>query len=256
VLVDPGALAALVAVVAVAALVNGALGFGFALLAVNALAFVLGAKSSVVLMGLVAPVISGLQIWHFRGHRGVLPRVLRMIGFALLGSVIGTNVLVFMPGWAISLALGLFTAWYVAGVLRGARPPMEPARAARLAPVAGLVGGISNGTLGASGPILGSYLVAIGLRGGDFAWGISAAFFSMGLVRLGLLAAFDQFTPALVVIAAILVLPSIAGQRVGFWLRGRLPAEQIERLVLVLLLLASANLLWRGLDGLRLALPG
>jgi uncharacterized membrane protein YfcA len=252
---SPLALLALIGSIFGASFVNGTIGFGFALLAVNALALVLGAKDGIILLSLLTPVISGLQVWHFRAHRSIARRLRLLIVAALVGTAVGSQILVFLPGYLISLALGLLTAFDVLVELRGRREPVGARTERGLAPIAGFVGGVSNGALGASGPVFGSYLVAIGLRGGEFVLAISSVFFAMSLIRNVVLAGLGQYTAATFGLAVILLVPSLVGQRLGFWLRGRLPALTIERAVLVLLLVASLNLLYRGIAGL-LAAPG
>lgn len=247
---SPVILLALVAFMFGAAFVNATIGFGFALLAVNVLAVILGAKDGIIVLSLMTPVVSGLQVWHFRAYRATARRLRVLILAALVGTAIGSQILVFLPGYLISLALGLLTVFDVFVELRGRRSPLGPGAERRLAPVAGFVGGVSNGALGASGPVFGSYLVAIGLRGGAFVLGISAVFFAMSLIRNVVLAGLGQYTTGVLALALILLIPSLAGQRLGFWLRGRLPAHIVERAVLILLLVASLNLLYRGVEGL------
>jgi hypothetical protein len=247
---DPVILAALIAAVVGAGFVNGMIGFGFSLVVVNVLAVALGAKPGIVVISLIAPVMSGTQLWHFRGHAAGWTRYRSLLAAALVGSFIGAQLLVLLPGEVISLALGLFTAWYVLTQLRAERPALAIATERVVAPVAGLVAGISNGSLGASGPVLGTYLTAIGLRGGAFVFAISLVFLSMALVRGSLLAADGLYTAALVVTAVILVIPAWLGQRVGFWLRGRLRAELLQRVVLVVLLAAAVDLAAHGVQGL------
>ena len=239
----------LVGLVSISALVNGMVGFGFALLAVNALALVLDAKDGVIVMSLVAPLMSGLQLWHHRRRLGVGRRLRPLIAGALLGSLIGVQLLVLLPAEAVTLALGAFTIWYVLTSLRE-RPPMAAARQRWLAPIVGVGGGVANGALGASGPVFGTYLTAIGLRGAEFAVAISIVFFVMGVVRVGLLAAFDQYSTTTVSVALLIALPAILSQRVGFHLQGRLDRATIYRAVLVVLAIGGINLLWRGIDGL------
>lgn len=233
-----------------AGFVNGTISFGFALLAVNVLALILGAKDGIIVLSLLTPAVSGFQVWHHRANRATAQRLRTLIGAALVGTAVGAQILVFLPGHLLSLALGLLTVFDVFVELRGRRPPLESRTERRLAPVVGFVGGVSNGALGASGPVFGSYLVAIGLRGGEFALGISTVFFAMSIIRNVVLAGLGQYTTGMVVVALILLVPSFAGQHVGFWLRGRLPAPTVERAVLVLLLVASLNLLFRGVEGL------
>jgi len=244
----------LIAAVFGAAFVNGIFGFGYALLAVVALGIAVGAKEGVIVMSLLTPLMSGMQLWRFRDRAGIWHRLRSLLAGAMVGSIIGTQLLVVLPGWAISLALGGFTVWYVAGMLRRERPPLHATTERRIAPAVGLVAGLSNGTIGASGPVLGSYLTAIGLRRQDFVAGISVVFFAMSIVRIGLLAALGQYTIPIGVAALALVAPSWIGQRVGFWYQGRLRAEVFQRAILGVLLLASALLLFRGIEGMLGAL--
>ena len=55
-----------------------------------------------------------------------------------------------------------------------------------MAPVAGFFSGMTNGALGASGPVAGSFLLAIGLRGREFIFGISLVFVFQAAFRIGL----------------------------------------------------------------------
>ena len=250
----PVALVVLVAAMFGAAFVNGTVGFGFALLAVNVLAVILGAKDGIIVLSLMTPFVAGLQVWHFRAHRSAAAsRLGLLIVFAVIGTAIGSQILVLLPGYLISLALGVLTVFDVLMELRGRRPPLASHTERRLAPVVGFVGGVSNGALGASGPVFGSYLIAIGLRGGEFVLAISTVFVAMSLIRNVVLAGLGQYTLTIVGLALLLLVPSLVGQRIGFWLRGRLPARTIERSILLLLLVASLNLLYRGIEGLLAA---
>lgn len=242
---EPLAFGVLLVLIVVAGFINGTIGFGFALLAVNALALVLDAKSGVIAMSLITPIISGLQVWHHRERVPLAHRIGSMLIAALVGTALGTQLLVLLPPPAIGAALGLFTVWFVFDSLRRRRPPLTRSRQRWLGPVTGLIGGLSNGALGASGPVFGTYLVAIGLRGADFAFAISLAFFTMSIVRVGLLTALDQYAAALVVLGIGLAVPAVLAQYAGLWFKGRLPAETLYRGVLVFLFLAGANLLVR-----------
>jgi uncharacterized membrane protein YfcA len=251
--IDPLTLVLLIGVISIAAFINGTIGLGYALLGVNALAVVLGAKDAVIVISLLAPVLSSVQAWYHRVHAPIWQRLRSLLVGAFVGTFAGAYLLFVLPAAAISLALGLFTLWYVATSLRVDRAPMAAHAERRLAPLVGLVAGTTNGAVGASGPILGAYLTAIGLRGAEFAFGISLIFFAMSVVRLGTLAVLGQYTAALVVAAAVLVVPSLGAQRIGFWLQGRLPVRTLYRLVLLVLLVGSLNLIWRGLAGLLAA---
>jgi uncharacterized membrane protein YfcA len=230
-----------------AAVVNGIVGFGYALLAVNAMAVVLGPKEGVLLMSLMAPVLSGLQVLHHRTHLPPWRRLGGVFVGALLGSLVGARMLTLLSGTALALILGCFTLGYVGTAATSTRSPISARLEKRLGPFIGFIGGVANGTLGASGPVFGSYLTAVGLRGRDFAAAISTIFFGMGIVRIAQLALLGQYDSAQPMLALVLLVPSVALQRVGFWLRGRLSAVAVYRGVLTILAVAGISLVVRAL---------
>jgi uncharacterized membrane protein YfcA len=120
--------------------------------------------------------------------------------------------------------------------------------------VAGLVSGITNSALGASGPIIGSYLIAIGLRGREFAFGISLVFFTQGLLRGAFFAVLGQYTLPLLITGLLLIVPAMLGQRVGLVFQGRINAAMFRRVILIVLLISSVNMLWTGIQGLLKAI--
>jgi hypothetical protein len=244
--IDPGLVATLVLVVLVAAAVNGVAGFGFALVMVASLAVVIEPRPAVVLLSLITPAIQTFQLRYHWAFRGVVERLRTLLAASVVGTIIGANLLVILPGYVLAIALGLFTLWYVVGSLRKSPMLVTERTERRIAPAVGTLAGISNGTLGASGPILGSYLLAIGLTGRHFVFAISLTFMVMSIIRLGTLAVLGAYTLPLVVLGLGLALPAWVGQRLGFWLQGRLSATAFQRVILVALLAASANLFYRG----------
>jgi uncharacterized membrane protein YfcA len=243
---DVGLALTLAVVIFVASVVNGVAGFGFALVAVAALAVVLEPRPAVVLMSVITPLLQTFQLRYHWSYRSVTPRLVPMLVAAGIGTIIGSNLLVILPGYVLAIALGLFALWYVVSSLRKSPMLVTPETERRIAPIVGGAAGISNGALGASGPILGSYLLAIGLTGRWFVFAISITFAVMSAIRVATLAVLGEYTPAILVLGLALAIPAWLGQRLGFWLQGRLSAAAFQQVILVALLVASANLLYRG----------
>jgi uncharacterized membrane protein YfcA len=250
VIVPPAILAFLVAVYLGGAIINGLIGMGLAILAVNAVAAALDPKAAVVVMSLISPFLSGYQLLHNRAYVKGWKQYRNLVAWAGIGTIVGAQVLVLLPTWAIALALGAFTVQFIVDRLRTERPAMQPARARRLAPIAGLVGGTTNSALGASGPIIGSYLFAIGLRGPEFAFAISVVFFLSALMRVGSLAVLGQMTAPLATLSLILLVPALVGQHIGQRFQGRADPKVFTRVLLVVLLIASVNMFAQGARGL------
>lgn len=244
--IDAGLLATLAIVVFVAAAVNGVAGFGFALVMVASLAVIIEPRPAVVLLSLITPAIQTFQLRYHWQFRSVSGRLVPMLAASVAGTIVGSHLLVILPGYALAIALGLFALWYVIGSLRKSPMLVTERTGRRIAPAVGALAGVSNGTLGASGPILGSYLLAIGLTGRHFVFAISLTFMVMSIVRLGTLALLGEYTALVIALGLGLALPAWAGQRLGFWLQKRLSPLAFQRVILVALLAASANLLYRG----------
>ena len=240
--------ATIVAVVIAAAILNGAVGYGFAVVAVAGFAFVIDARTGIILLSVITPVLTTLQLRRHWPARAVVARIRPVWATAVFGSIAGTQLLILLPGWVLAIVLGLFALWYALSSLRREmhRPPPEHERL--VAPGVGFLAGVVNGAVGASGPVLGSYLLAIGLRGRDWIFAISFVFWVMSFVRATTLAVAGAYGPGLVPFGLGLAVLAAISQAGGFMIQRRFSPATFQRIVLVVLLLASANLLVRGIS--------
>jgi len=245
--IELGLVAALAVIMLGASVLNGVAGFGFALVAVAGMAVVIEPKPAIVVMSLITPVLIVTQVryhWDFRGVARRLPPLL--IG-AALGAVLGTQLLIILPGYALAIALAVFALWFVIDSWRREPRTIAAATERWIAPGVGVIAGVTNGSIGASGPILGSYLIAIGLRAREFIFGISTVFAVMSAVRIISLAAAGEYTVPIVVLGLSLAVPAYLGQRLGFLLQRRLSPKHFQQAILVMLFVASVYLLYSGL---------
>ncbi len=250
------------AVAFVGAVVNGTAGLGFAIVSGAALATLLDPKISVILLSVVTPLLSLQQVWRHRRRAYVWRRLIPVVVGALVGVLVGTQLLVLLPTFALSLAFGAFTLWYASSALKKEPMRLHPRFERFVAPVVGVTAGVSNGSLGASGPVLGSYFMAVGLEPTEFIFAAASMFITMGIVRVLGLIVLNQYTAVTLLTSLGLVIPAVAGQWVGFWLQGRLPKVVFQRVILGVLLVAGVNLMLRGAQGAlfvagySVALPG
>ena len=127
----------------------------------------------------------------------------------------GAPLLVILPAWVISIGLGLLTVQFVVDQAFRRSPPISAGVERRLAPVAGFFSGLSNGAIGAAGPVAGSFLLSLGLRGPEFVFGISTVFTFVSGLRFVLFAVAGQYTSDLLLLAGALLVPAMLGQAVG-----------------------------------------
>ena len=201
-------------------------------------------------MSLIAPFLSSYQLRHNWSFIAGWARFRSLIVGSIAGSIVGAQLLVILPAWAIALALGLFTAQFVVDRMRRERPALAHHTERRLAPVVGFVAGTTNSALGASGPVMGSYLLALGMRGREFAFGISIVFFVQALIRMGSLAVLGQYTLPLAQLSLVLLWPALLGQYLGQRYQGRVKPANFQRVLLVVLLVSAANMLIQGGRGM------
>jgi uncharacterized membrane protein YfcA len=233
-----------------AAIVNGVVGLGFGLIAAAFVAIIADARLAVLLLGLVAPVSSFQQMYLHRQFASVLRRMVLLLAGALVGVLLGSWLLSFLPVSILTLAFGIFTIWHVAMEFRRGAPVVFSRLDQPAAALVGTVAGITAGAVGASGPILGAFLQRAGLAPREFVFAIGSVFFAMGVLRLGTLIALGEYDSPTLLLAAVLVIPALIGQRFGFRLQGRLDREAFRRLVLIVLLCAGVGLIIRGIWGL------
>lgn len=254
--IDFALVVALVGIMTVASVLNGIAGFGFALVAVAGMAVLLEPKPAVVLMSLVTPVLTTTQMHYHWAFRQVTRRLPSVLFGAAVGAVVGTQLLIVLPGFVLAIALGAFALWFAVRSLRSEPRRMTSAVERRIAPGVGLIAGITNGSLGASGPILGSYLIAIGLRGREFVFAISVIFGVMAAVRVTTLGIAGEYTAVIVALGIGLAVPAYFSQRLGFWLQGRLSPVGFQYAILIMLFVVSSYLLYRGVNDAVQALVG
>jgi len=238
----------LVVAMFLAGCISGMTGFGVGIVGSISLAVVVGPKPAVILLSILSSFTASTQVVKFRRELPVVRRLTWLLAAALVGAVIGSYLLIWLPYTVLGTLLGTFALTYVVVSVVGFRPSVSDRAERVLSPTVGLVAGIVNSTVGSSGPVLGPYLLALGLTPAGFIISLSVAFLVTGVVRVVTLAALGQYTLPVVAAGLGLLVPTFLGQLTGFWLQSRVPKHVFERLVLALLAVAAGYLVYRGVS--------
>ncbi|GCE82508.1 sulfite exporter TauE/SafE family protein [Komagataeibacter diospyri] len=216
-----------------AAIVRGFSGFGFALLTIISLSFVLPPATIVPAM-FVLEVAAGIHllpsIWkdiHWR-------LIVVMVGTAVMFTPVGVYFLANVPAGPMKLMLAALIFTTAVVLMAGIRMKRMPTMAETAA--TGTTAGILNGALGIGGPpiiifFLGSPLA---LQAGRAS--IIAAFLAMDMAGLPALFAFGLFTRDSVRLAIISLPALVAGIYLGSRLAGRMSETVVRKVVLVVLM--------------------
>lgn len=218
-----------------AAFVGTISGFGFALLIVPPLSFVVGPKEAVVLSNVLG--VSWLATMFVRLRRDVeWGSALPLMVAAFCGMPFGLLVLEVVPGRVLQVVLGVNVLVAIFLLSKGVRVNTQ----SRIFDgVAGFVSGVLNTSTSMNGPPIVLHLQNKGLAPGPFRATIAAFFVVSAIVTLALYAASGR-VGEYELKAVVLGLPGLGlGYLGGSFIVGRMNAGQFRKFVMAVLV-ASA----------------
>jgi uncharacterized membrane protein YfcA len=208
---------------------------------------VVDVKTAVPLLVIPNLVMDSLQVRR-AGPIGDAPRRLApLLVFTMIGTVIGTKLLVMLSPRAVTLTLGGFVLGYVLLDLARFSPRVPAHWELRLAAPVGLVAGIMGGITNAPGTPIALYLVALGMEKKEFIRSIAFTFLVVKGVQLVTLVWYGLLGWRLALASLGLAAVGLAGFAVGVKLQDRLDQRSFNRAVLVFLAVLGAWLVAKAL---------
>lgn len=231
------------AALAFGGVLKGATGAGFPLIAVPVIALAYDVPTAVVVMVLPSLLANAWQVWRYRAHLPESGFAGRLALAGLVGSVVGTALLVRVPGRALMLLVAALLILYIA--FRLARPGWVLAQpvARRLSGPAGLTAGILQGATGISAPVSLTFLNACRLPRPVFVATVSLFFVASTASQIGALALHGLLTATGLALSAGALAVILATMPLGERLARHLPAEVFDRVILILLAAVALRLL-------------
>jgi uncharacterized protein len=224
-------------IVFAAAALQRAVGFGFALLAVPLVAFVVPTKSAVVIVFLTGAVTSVWMACRLV-HHVEWQTTRRLAAGAVVGAPVGVVILSLVSATTLRLVLGVTTSvaalWIIGSSRRAGARPVRHKRPVTFG--LGVASGVLNTALATSGPPLVYELRRTGFHGDRFRATISAVFVISNLIGLPLLALAGLITADEAALAAIAIIPCVAGFLAGGRLARQLSPSRFAWAVDLLLL--------------------
>ena len=191
--------------------------------------------------------MDGIQLRR-QGPLGATPRRLApLLVFTLVGTVIGTKLLVVLSGRAVTLVLGVFVVAFVVFDLVRFSPRVDQRWERMLAAPVGLLAGIMGGITSAPGTPLAVYFIALGMDKREFVRSVAFTFLIVKAVQLATLAWYGLLTGAIVLGSVGLTVAALAGFALGVRLQDKLDQRAFNRAVLVFLALLGVWLVVRAI---------
>jgi uncharacterized protein len=234
-------------VVLAAALVKGAIGFGFPSLATPLLSLVVNVKTAVVVLILPNIVMDSIQFVRRGAPLATARRFSLLLVAGSVGVVLGTRVLTLLSARAATLTLGVFVLIFVALSATGLSPKVPPHWEGWLSPVAGFVAGVVGGVTNSPATPLVLYFHAIGLSKHEFVSSVAFTFILYKVVQLGAVTWYGLLPWSLLWISVGLTVIGLGGFFLGLRVQDRLEERAFNRAVLVFLGVLGAWLLVREL---------
>jgi uncharacterized membrane protein YfcA len=204
-------------------------------------------KSAVALLVIPNLVMDALQLRR-SGPLGDAPqRLAPLLIFTMIGTVIGTRLLVALSPRAVTLLLGGFVLSYVVLELVRLSPRVPASWELKLAVPVGLAAGIMGGITNAPGTAIALYFVALGMNKKEFVRSISFTFLVVKTVQLVTLVWYGLLGWALALASLGLAAVGLAGFGLGLRLQDRLDPRAFNRAVLVFLAVLGLWLVARSL---------
>ncbi len=225
------------------AFVKSITGLGYPVLAVPLIALVLGVDDAVVLVALPNLGANVFLCWESRDARPETRDLGVLVGFGVIGAVIGTVALTRLPEEPLLIVLALMIVAFIIQFLR--RPDFAISRsvARRWSPVVGTVVGLMQGAVGVSGPVVATWIHGFRLPPRAYVHSVTFIFGVTGATQIVVLAAQGEFTLERLALAAAAAVPVVIATPIGLRLRSRLAGPTFERVVLGVLTVSAVSLI-------------
>ena len=193
---------------------------------------------SIALANVLANAVLGARELDHRGETRDLPM---LAATGIVGAVIGTVAFVNLPEEPLVVLLIVAIAGYVATFFLKPDLQVGPRRSRRLAPVAGMLAGIFQGSIGISGPIVGSWIHSYRLPRGAHILSVTSLFLITGLTQVVVFAISGEFDGRLTA-SALATIPVLASIPIGTRLRERVSGRGFDLAIVAMLLVSAVAL--------------
>ncbi|MBB5022817.1 TSUP family transporter [Desulfurispira natronophila] len=216
---------------ALAAFIHGALGIGFPMVVTPLIALATDVQTAILVT--LAPNIAVNALSILKGGQWAqsIGRYWPLALFMLLGSAVGTVVLVYADPNPFRLLLALALFFYLYSASRSNRINwsfMGKAPRSSLAG-AGLLGGLMGGTVNVSGPVLLIYLLQLSLSPLALVQILNLCFLVGKVSQTLTFTVMGQMTLTLLLLSLPLLVLSVGCLKLGMGIRDRLPVETYKR---------------------------
>lgn len=225
------------------ATVKSVAGMGYPVLAVPIVALALGVEDAVVIVALPNLAANVYLCWESRDTHDQARDLPTLLGFGIVGAVVGTVALVTVPEEPLLVLLATSIAVFVFNFLRRPDLAISERTGRRFSPAVGTVAGLLQGSVGVSGPVVATWVHGYRLAPRAFVHTVTLIFGVIGAAQIVVLATQGQFDLDRLLGALAAAVPVVIVTPLGVKLRDRFAGAAFDRVVLAVLLASAVSLL-------------
>ena len=237
----------IIAAIGVGSFIKGATGQGLPQLAIPVMATFIGVERAVVIMAIPGIVSNSWLLWTYREHFSRTRDLPALLITGTAGAVAGTVLLDTLNENALSLILASMICLYAIVFFTHPDLRLTPALTRLTSAPVGLAAGVLQGATGISGPLVSTYMHGYRLEKEVYVLSITTVFQVYAVVQALTLAAVGLYTPSLLGVSLLSLVPIMTLLPLGTHFTNRLSRRTFDRVVLVLLLASAIKLIYDGL---------
>jgi hypothetical protein len=237
-------LLAVVAIILFAGLVHGTLGLGFPMVATPILATMMDVRSAILVTLLPTMAVNIASIANSHASLASTRPFLPLIGFTLIGSIVGASILAITDPAPFRIVLAGLILLYLWSSLRISRQWLEQNSTLAMA-CFGVIAGLSGGTTNVMVAILIIYFLSLDTARATMVPTLNACFLVGKTTQILVLAIAGLVGMSLVIETTPLALAAVAALLVGQRLRSRIEVSTYQAILRKLLLLLAAILIYQ-----------
>jgi len=239
-------LLAAAAIVGVASMIKGTIGFGFPLLAVPLLSTIMGPRMAIPVVA-IPTLFSNFLVIRRGGAGGLAGALWTVLAATAVGTVSGALLLGSLNPRLVSGLVGLVAILYVLATALRLTLKVSEASVRQVGPVFGVLAGLMGGATGISSPLFASYLHLLRLEKRQFVFWITMMFFVVNIAQIATYFRLGLYAGPVLTVALLACVPMAIGTVAGLAVHDRLEPRLFERIVLAVVFVASLNLMVRSL---------
>ncbi|MFK8025878.1 MAG: TSUP family transporter [Ilumatobacter sp.] len=230
----------LVAVVA-GSVVKAVTGMGLPIIAIPVAALFVDLDDAVVTIALPNLLANAVLAARERSHVGDTRDLPVLAAFGVIGALIGVVAFVWLPSTILVVVLIVAIVAYVVTFLTKPDLQVGPERSRAWAPVVGTAAGAFQGSIGISGPIIGSWIHSYRLDRGAHILSVTSLFLITGATQFTVLAVTGELAGRMVA-SLLACIPVLASIPIGASIRERVSTRGFDHAVIGMLVVSVVAL--------------